>query len=664
MFCANCGKKIEGEGYICPECVTKLTPAEQQALYQACGGGKPPVAPAAPAAPAAPVYEAPAAPVYEAPVAPAAPAAPVYEAPAYTAPVYEAPAAPVYEAPAYTAPAAPAQPTPGFTLSAPADGVKKSGKKNKGLIIGLGILALILVVGIVVVALNWNNWFGGSKGGDNDGGKPVIVDPEDIPEDPDEYFAYLHEAQAEGFAKSFSKGFLDAFSGETQGAGSVEAELKVTLGKQLLGILEDAIAESGMEMDVDWLKTISLIMNSNTDSSNNQSVNMALAIGKQKIVSIDALLDAENTIMYMGIPELSKKYVKMDMGEMDNVTVLSTPDMMALLMEDMPSEQEMEKLVNGYMGIIAKYLSGAERREGTLLAGDGSEDVTGLTVTITEEELAEMIQELLEYTKENKTSRKIVQAFINYSETIAANDPYGNVESLTMAEFEDFMDEGIETMGDIIAEAEEGNYIEFTVFANLAEIRGYEVLVYSDGNVINSANFYFVHDGNKIYVDMQVNAAYTHASVEGVLTQKSGKLSGELSLEIDGDELGILELKNVTSEGYGTYVITPNPVLLDELGMNEMISNLISDASFEIEIKEDGLAVSVVNDKGTLITLDLTASTGKGSKVSFPSNTIDGSDYDAMDDWMESMDFGKLLDNLKKAGLPNDLYKLLKQALG
>lgn len=655
MFCANCGKKIEGEGYICPQCASQLTAAEQQALYQACGGGVPPVAPAAPAAPVAPVYEAPAAPVYEAPVAPAAPAAPVYEAPA--APVYEAPAAPVYEAPVYTAPAAPIQPTPGFTLSAPADGVKKSGKKNKGLLIGLGVLALILVVGIVVVALNWNNWFGGSKGGDNDGGKPVIVDPEDIPEDPDEYFAYLHEAQAEGFSKSFSKGFLAAFSGETQGAMSVEAELKVTLGKQLLGILEDAIAESGMKMDVDWLKTISVIINSNTDSNRNQAMNLALAIGKQKIVTIDAIMDNENMVYYMGVPELSKKYVMMDMGEMGVVSTINTADMMALIMENMPSDQEVEKLVDGYMDIIAKYLSGAQSREGTLVAGDGSEDVTGLTVTITEEELAEMIQEILEYTKENKTSRQIVQAIIDAAEEMDA-------ENMTMADFEDFMDEGIETMGDIIAEAEEGNYIELTVFANLAEIRGYDILVYSDGAVINSANFYFVHDGSKIYVDMQVNADYSSAKVEGVLTQKSGKLSGELALEIDGDEMGTLELKNVTSEGYGTYVITPNPVLLDELGMDEMISSFISDASFEIEIKKDGLAVSVVNDKGTLITLDLTASTGKGSKVTFPSNTIDGNDYDAMDEWMEGMDFGKLLDNLKKAGLPNDLYKMLKQMLG
>ena len=662
MFCANCGKKIEGEGYICPQCATQLTAAEQQALYQACGGGVPPVAPAAP------VYEAPAAPVYEAPVAPAAPAAPVYEAPA--APVYEAPAAPVnqqssldynapvYEAPVYTAPAAPTQPTPGFTLSAPADGVKKSGKKNKGLFIGLAVLALILVVGIVVVALNWNNWFGGSKGGDNDGGKTVIVDPEDIPEDPDEYFAYLHEAQAAGFSKSFSKGFLAAFSGETQGAMSVEAELKVTLGKQLLGILEDALAESGMEMDVDWLKTISLIMNSNTDSNSNQSANIAIAIGKQKIVSIDAIMDNENMVYYMGVPELSKKYVKMDMGDMmDSASMISSADMMALIMENMPSDQEMEKLVDGYMDIIAKYLDGAERREGTLVAGDGSEDVTGLTVTITEEELAKMIQEILEYTKENKTSRKIVQAIIDAAEEMYA-------ENLTMEEFEDFMDEGIEAMGEIIAEAEEGNYIELTVFANLAEIRGYDILVYSDGAVINSANFYFVHDGSKIYVDMQVNADYSHAQVEGVLTKKSGKLSGELALEIDGDELGTLELKNVTSEGYGTYVITPNPVLLDELGMDEMISSFISEASFEIEIKKDGLAVTVVNDKGALITLDLTASTGKGSKVTFPSNTSDSNDPDDMESWAMSLDYGKLLDNLKKAGLPNDLYKMLKQLLG
>jgi hypothetical protein len=75
-------------------------------------------------------------------------------------------------------------------------------------------------------------------------------------------------------------------------------------------------------------------------------VNLALAIGKQKIMSIDALLDTENTIMYMGVPELTKKYIKMDMGEMmGNAAILDTTDLMAQLMEDMPSDQEMEKLV-------------------------------------------------------------------------------------------------------------------------------------------------------------------------------------------------------------------------------------------------------------------------------------------------------------------------------
>ena len=639
MFCGNCGKKIEGEGCICPECAAKMTSEAQDAIQQAYLGGK---APAAPAAPAAPVYEAPVAPVYE------APAAPVYEAPVYTPPA----------APVYTAPAAPSQPTPGFTLSSPADGVKKGGKgSKKSLPIVLAVAALVLVVGIVLVALNWNNWFGGSKGGDNgDGGKPVIVDPADIPEDPDDYIAYLHEAQAEGF----SKGFAGAFGSYTDASGamSVEAELKVTLGKQLLDMLEDVIAESGMKMDVDWLKTISLIINANTDSNLNESMNLALAIGKQKIVSMDVLMNTEDMIFYMGIPELSKKYVKMDMGEMMGAaSVTDIAELANQLMEDMPSEQEMEKLVNGYMDIIGKYLDGAERRETTLEAGSGSEEVTALTVTITEEELAKMIQELLEYTKENKTARKIVQAFIDYADELGA-------ESFTMADFEDFMDEGIEMMGDTIDQAKDGNYIEITTYANLAEIRGYDFLVYNEGQPGENAHFYCVHDGKKIYVDMYVGGDYSNTTITGELTDKSGKLSGELVLQIDGDELGTLELKNVNSDGYGTYVITPDAMLLDELGMNEMISSLISGASFEIEIKKDGLAVSIINSKGTLITLDITGSTGKGSKVSFPSSAIDGTDPDALEEWAMGMDFGKLLDNLKKAGLPNDLYKMLKQALG
>ena len=663
MFCAKCGKQFQGEGYLCPQC------AQENAGYvvpAACYSNPAPAAPVAPAAPAAPVDQQPSL-DYTAPAGGYTP--PVYQQPAYQQPAYQQPAyqQPAYQQPAYQQPAyqaAPAaqeasgQPVPGFTLSSPDDG-KKPGKKKKGLAIGLGILALVLIVGIVVVALNWNNWFGGSKSGNN-GDKPVIVNPEDIPEDPDDYIAFLHEAQAEGLSKNIAEAF-GALGADYQAGSSVDAKLKLTMGKQLLGLLEDAVAESGMKMDLDWLKEISLDISTNIDSKRNESMNMALAIGKQKILSIDAVMDFENMTMYMAIPELNKKYIKMDMG---NVTMLGTDELMAQLMQDMPSEQEMEKLLNGYMDIFAKYLDGAQRQEVTLTVGKGSEDVTALTVTVTEEELAQLIQEILEYTKENETSRKIAQAFINYSETVAANDPYGDVKSMTMADFEDFLDEGIDAMDEIIAQAEEGNYIEITTYANLAEIRGYNVQVYADGEPINQLNFYAVHDGGKIYVDMQINAEDSYAGASGVLTQKSGKLNGELAVQIDGEELATIELKNVNSDGYGTYVIAPNPALLDELGMDEMVSSLISGLSIELKVSEGGLEVSIVNSKGTLISLGLSASTGKAGKVTIPSNAIDGNDYDAMEQWTQDMDLGKLLDNLKKAGLPNDLYKMLKQMLG
>ena len=659
MFCANCGKKIEGQGVVCPECVEKLGVEKANALAQSCMGSVPA------AAPAAPVYEAPAAPVYQ------APAAPVYEAPA--APVYQAPAAPVYQAPAYEAPAyqapaqAPSQPTPGFTLSSPADGVKKPGKgkksgkgkkPGKGKLIAIAVIALVLIAGIVLVALNWNNWFGGKDSGSKSGnGKPVVVDPKDIPEDPDDYIAYLHEAQAASFTEGLVKGFYGAAGEDIQGM-SVDAKLQVTLGKQVLDLLEDALAESGMNMDVDWLKQISLIINSNVDSKSNQSMNLALAIGKQNILSVDAMVDTNNMVVYMAIPELSKKYIKMDMGEaMDTAAMQNASAVIAELMEDMPSEQEMEKLLNGYMDIIAGYLKGAERQEITLSVGKGSEDVTELTIQLTEEELAEMFQEILEYTRDNKTARKVVQAVMDYMAEMDADE-------YSMDDFEDFMDEGIEAMKELASDAEDGNYLEIITYANLADIRGYEVRVFSQNRIGNRAYVHTVQEDGKIYVDMQLIAEDLSGSITGTLTDKSGKLSGKLVLESEGEQLGTLELKNVNSDGYGTYVITPGAVLLDELGLDRTISSFLSGVSFELEVKEKGLAVSVVNAEGALITLDISGSTGKASKVTFPSGALDGTDEDDLERWALGMDFGKVLDNLKKAGLPNDLYKALKQMLG
>ena len=135
MFCSNCGKQLEDNVAFCPECGTKVAVAATPVVEE----------------PAAPVAEAPVAPVVEEPAAPVAetPVAPIVEEP--TAPVAETPVAPVVEKATET-PAVSETPVEKKTevpVTAPAP--QETKKKNKGPIIAIIILALLVIaLGIAI----------------------------------------------------------------------------------------------------------------------------------------------------------------------------------------------------------------------------------------------------------------------------------------------------------------------------------------------------------------------------------------------------------------------------------------------------------------------------------------------------------------------------------
>lgn len=632
MFCVKCGKKFEGEGYICPECAAKGAAPSPEVLA------------AVGAAAAAPIPE-------EAVVPPAAPAAAVE----YTAPT--APQAPVYTAPVEEAPAYQAQdssqPVPGFTLSTAENAVKKPGKKKKkGLFIGLGIAAVALIVGIVVVALNWNSWFGGEGGNRKPTGK--------IPDDPGEYFAYLHEPQMEGLTQDISKLYGIYMQGSKAAAG--DAELKITFGDTMLNLMKTGMSQSGMDMELDWLKEIGLKLHWNAPDEDAAQVSMDLSLGKQKIAGLDAVLDAKNMVMYMAIPELNDAYLKVDMQAMMAQMGEAFPfeEMMAIsaqLRKDMPSEKEVQKLLDGYVDIFFDYMTDVEKEKVTVQAGDAEQEVTALTVTLTEKQAAKLVKELLQYTKDNETARQIAKAYVDYTNACANLGIY-DLPEMTMDDFDDFMDEGIDTMQQLADEAEAGNYLKLITYADGVDILGHNLVVNSDGENIE-LGYLALTKKDTIYFDAKFDNGYESVTITGEGKRSKGLLSGEYVVEADGEEVATLTLEGVDTEtGYGVYRISVNTSALDDAAFT-MAGNF----SYEIEVRENKLTLSILMGKAKLITMDLKVSESKATKVTIPKNAVDATDEAELARWAQNMDLSKLLANLKKAGVPDTLIDALEQAI-
>ncbi len=626
MFCIKCGKKFEGEGYVCQDCL-----AAQEAAAPVIREPLPPpeAAPVAYTAPAAPAYQA-----------------PVYEQPAYQAPVYEQP---VYQAPAYEPPVyqAPAQPAPGFTLSTAQD-VPQKGKK-KGLVVGLAVLAVLLIAGAVLLGLNWSRWFGKK---DN-----LVVE---VPEDPSEYIAFLHEPGMEELADDISEAYGNYLSGE---GAAWDGELSLVLGDDLLSLLETALAEEGLSMDTAWLKNISLKAHYNAPDSSAMDMSLGLFVGKQEILSLDTAMDLKNMIIYMALPELSKDYVKMDMGAMLAQTGESFPmeEMLAIsaqARQDMPSQEEVRGLLQGLQEILLSYMTDVQKSQELVSAGKAEQEVTALTVTLTEENLTRMLEDILAYIKQDQAARKIAQAYVNYTNAYGQLEGYSQGQPVSMEDFDAFIQEGLDTMSQLAQQAQPGNYLRLTTYANGADMLGCRFAVFTDGQSDGSMGYLTLEEKGNIYLEADMGQGTT---LTGQGKRSGGKLTGEYVLVAQGVEQLTLKLKGVdTKTWYGTYEIIPGATLMEQMELEDALGVLASSFCVEVELGEGKLGAYLTVSGARFVGMELKLSQGEAEKVTLPKKAADALNEQELESWSQGLSLDQVLENLKKAGLPKDLYNMLK----
>ncbi len=592
MFCINCGKQFQGEGYLCPECAAQK---------------------AAPAAPAA------------------APQEPVYTPPVYTPPVYTQPAAP--------RPAAP-QPAQSFDLGTPVGGKKK---KNVGLIVLVIILALALVGGGVALALNWDKLF------------------TRVPEDPAEYVAFLEEPRMQALTDDLTQAYGKWL--EAADAGSaMDMDIKLHLGEDLLNGISQGLAAGGMgELDMKWLQDITLRLHSNTpgDMSATQSA-MELLLGSTSLVSLDTVVDLKDFIVYVAVPELNQTPLKVDYRQLmaQQGLELSLEETMALgtqLIKDLPDQKAVGKLAEGCTDIILRYLTDAEKDTCELVAGDASQEVTVLTVTLTEKQLAKLIQELLEYIQKDKTAQQLVEAFLNYSNGL--NELAGAGEIYTMDDFDDFIQEGIDTMKEAAAGASKGNYVLLSTYVDGDQILGRRMQVFSNDEQDADLGYTLLTQENTAYLEAYVGE---EMRIAGEADIRKNLLSGEYILSIEGEDCLALELKDVNAEtGLGTYLLSLEPGAVTAMDMDSNMGALITTFAIQVDVLEDGCELSVLAGKTTMLSLGLTASMSEGSKVKVPDNAVDATDQAALEQWTRDVRLDGIADSLKKAGLPQELQALV-----
>ncbi len=673
MFCEQCGKQIADGDAFCQECGWKVPVEEvaaeaaavvEEVKEEAAQAVEEVIATAEETT--APVEEV----VEEVTEVAEKAAAPVEEAVAETTEAVKETAASVEEAvaPAAETVAAPAADSVWATASNDAPAAEPA-KKKSGKVIGI-ILALVAVIAILlIIAVPKVIQFG----------RATFSAPED-------YYAYVEEKQISKLVAdymSYYEVYMEEASGIENGT-SAKTTFTVELGEELRELVTDA----GVELE--WLESVNLVIDANIKEEAMQ-LSALLGANKVDVISGNMIIDFDGEGVYMQSPELNKKYLGADfdalgLSDSDTEELTGMFEMTNSLVQSMPDSKVLEELLNKYVGIVLEQIGDVEKEKTTLEVGDIAQKCTALEITIDSETLQNIVEAVLEEVAEDKDLEEIFTQFVGseYMELAAG-------ESIDADELYDYFIEEVEYMLDNIDDIDMGEEeIIMTVYVDgSGDVIGREVEVAGaefryampkKGSKFEMECYVKVPDMSGAAVSLDGEAAEvptTKIGIEGAGKLSGSKMSGDFSVKAMGMKFVDIAVEDYNAEKgemKGKFTITLSDGLVTllegEMGSEAAVISPFLDYSLVVEMdtntKGGMMSLAVMDKEDLFAKITLESESGKSKKISIPAekNVYDMTDEDDVEDWLDEIDWDKLLEKLeKKVGVDSDYIDLLEDAL-
>lgn len=521
-------------------------------------------------------------------------------------------------------------------------------QKKKAGLIG-GIIALAVVAAIAVVAIFC--WDGISALW----GRTV--------QSPEDYLADVESAAISEYSADLVAAYGEILEAYANPKNALRGKLQLTLDNTLLSLAETALTQQGMSMELDWLSKIDLSFDANIQDSAMQYV-IGLGLGGKDLLSADVIFDVEDGKLYMTIPELNEDYVYTDVSYEVDPTELA--DMMSRINElskdlarDLPSEKEMQDLIDTYTAIALSNIKDVEKDTETVEIGDASQKMVVLTATITQEDLLDIADEMLSKAKKDKTVKKLIEAISDYvNASNAINNSYYTEVDLYQA-FIDSIPDALDSIEQAKQSANDGNYIELLVYVDMQnKVRGHELEVYTDGERSEETlSWLTATKGNTVYTEAKLDGI----RIEGEKTENGKVSEGSYTLFVEGAEMITLAFADVT-DTEGTLKFIPGEELMSQiLSESGIPASLLGDhIALELSYAEESYSVNILVGTRTLMGLDVSGKAYDSGKISVPESNLDINDEYSLLQWLVDADFDAIVTALEQADVPAELVDTVR----
>ena len=452
-------------------------------------------------------------------------------------------------------------------------------------------------------------------------------------------------------------------------------------GRSLLGFVAP--------FDISWLNDITLA-NTVSFTDGKEGLLMKVLLNDNQICSLEYYLDPESQDVYMRIPELSDKYFKTNLKEAADQQASNiesdieelTPDdtdvdiptdnfasaysdsisLSASLMSDLssalPEASVIETLLDKYGSMLFDNLTEGESSQETLTAGDISQDCTVYEGQISSEDAVKTATELLEAAKSDSDIESILNTW---------NDKLSSDENLYES-FTTAVDKGLNALKDTDTSDSEDSYLSTKIWVDEnGRIAGRALEIQEGDTTTPILTWQMPENGSDFgYLLTIASDDINTYSLSGSGQIDGDKLNGTYELSLADSISAIIEVKDYDTvsakEGNlnGNYKITfPSS---DTDNEDDYYSSVLENFALVLDLnseKDSGsVALSIENAGSTLGTLSITG--GAGEAVEIPDlaslkDVYDANNNDDMNAYAATLDFTSIMDNLSKAGVPDEV---------
>ena len=452
-------------------------------------------------------------------------------------------------------------------------------------------------------------------------------------------------------------------------------------GRSLLGFVAP--------FDISWLNDITLA-NTVSFTDGKEGLLMKVLLNDNQICSLEYYLDPESQDVYMRIPELSDKYFKTNLKEAADQQASNiesdieelTPDdtdvdiptdnfasaysdsisLSASLMSDLssalPEASVIETLLDKYGSMLFDNLTEGESSQETLTAGDISQDCTVYEGQISSADAVKTATELLEAAKSDSDIESILNTW---------NDKLSSGENLYES-FTTAVDKGLNALKDTDTSDSEDSYLSTKIWVDEnGRIAGRALEIQEGDTTTPILTWQMPENGSDFgYLLTIASDDINTYSLSGSGQIDGDKLNGTYELSLANSISAIIEVKDYDTvsakEGNlnGNYKITfPSS---DTDNEDDYYSSILENFALVLDLnseKDSGsVALSIENAGSTLGTLSITG--GAGEAVEIPDlaslkDVYDANNNDDMNAYAATLDFTSIMDNLSKAGVPDEV---------